>query len=209
MTAAKRINGMPPVTAVKSLPVRRRKQSRRQEQSTQRTLARLLPKYLDCTCTCWTALENKPRSAFSGFLQKLSGVKSGVPDMMVIQQRPEKPLIVFVELKSRGGVASKTQKQFRLEVLAAGGVWWMARSVRAALMALQRSGVQFCRPWEPPSLADWEGPFADPDQRLPQAPEVAARRREERRRWRERKRMRRAAQQAPETLQPPTAGAPP
>jgi len=44
-----------------------------------------------------------------------------------------------VELKSRAGVASKTQKQIRAELLPAGAVWWLARSARAALMALHCS----------------------------------------------------------------------
>ena len=210
MTAAKRIDGMASDPAVKSLAVQRRKQSRREERTMQMTLARLLPTYLDRTCTCWTALENKPRSPISGLLQKLSGVKSGVPDVEVIQRQPGRQLVVFVELKSRAGVASKTQKQFRLEVLAAGGTWWMARSVDAVMMALYLSGVQLCRPWGPPPLEPWEGPFADPNKRLPQAPDVAARRREARRRERQRKRARKAAQQAPEPLQPPPpAGATP
>jgi hypothetical protein len=85
----------------------------------------------------------------------------------------------------------------------------MARSACAALTALHRSGVVFRRPWEPGPLEPREGPFADPNQRLPQAPDVAARRREARRRSQERKRIRMAAQQTPETLQQPTVGATP
>ena len=52
-------------------------------------------------------------------------------------------------------------------------------------MAMHLSGVVFRRRWKPPRLKPWEGPFADPAQRLPQAPDVAARRRAARRRWRE------------------------
>ena len=44
-------------------------------------------------------------------------------------------------------------------------------------MALHLSGVVFRRRWKPPQLRPWEGPFADPNERLPQAPNVAARRR--------------------------------
>jgi hypothetical protein len=32
------------------------------------------------------------------------------------------------------------------------------------------------RRWKPPQLKHWEGPFADPHERLPRAPEVAAER---------------------------------
>jgi hypothetical protein len=56
------------------------------------------------------------------------------------------------------------------------------------MTALYRSGVAFRRPWEPRQLEAWEGPFADPNQRLPQAPSVAARRRGAQRAWRERRR---------------------
>jgi hypothetical protein len=87
-------------------------------------------------------------------------------------------------LKSRRGLASKAQKQLRLEMLPAGAVWWMARSARAAMTALHLSGVVFRRKWKPPPLKSWEGPFADPTQRLPQHPVVAAQKREEKRRYR-------------------------
>jgi hypothetical protein len=70
----------------------------------------------------------------------------------------------------------KTQKQIRLEMLPAGAEWWMARSARAALMALHLSGVVFRRRWKPPRLKPFEGPFADPTRRLPQARDVAAER---------------------------------
>jgi hypothetical protein len=173
-----------------------------------------LASYLDRGCTCWTALENKPFSLLSGIFQQRRGVKSGVPDVEVIQRQPGRLLVVFVELKSRAGVASKTQKQFRLEVLAAGAEWWMARSARAAMTALYGSGVAFRRPWKPPSLEPWEGPFADPHRRLPQEPGVAARRRAEQRQYRERQRARQDAEIArlpsgENALQSPSAGAAP
>jgi hypothetical protein len=47
----------------------------------------------------------------------------------------------------------------------------------------------------------WEGPFADPNQRLPQAPDVAAERRATMRAWRGRQRIRKARQR-PEALAP-------
>jgi hypothetical protein len=68
----------------------------------------------------------------------------------------------------------------------------MARSAGAAMMALHLSGVVFRRQWKPPRLQPWEGPFADPTQRLPQAPDVAAQRRAANKRWR----LRRASRDA-------------
>jgi hypothetical protein len=70
---------------------------------------------------------------------------------------------------------------------------------RAEMMALHLSGVVFRRHWKPPRLKPWEGPFADPAQRLPQAPDVAARRRAARRRWRARQRRR---ETSPSALEP-------
>jgi hypothetical protein len=172
-----------------SLATQRRRESRREEWIEQAKLAKLLTEYLDPSCTFWTSLENKPISRISGMLQKKRGVRSGLPDLLVLCRRKA----IFVELKSRRGGASKVQKQIRAEMLPAGAKWWMARSARAALMALRRSGVPFRYEWEPPRLERWEGPFTDPTQRLPQHPEVAAERATAAKRRRERKREREAA----------------
>ena len=172
--------------------MQRRRESRRQEWNEQTRLAKLLAGYLNPENTFWTSLENKPLSRLSGIFQKKRGVRSGLPDVLVIYRG--KP--IFVELKSRAGVASKAQKQIHAEMLPAGADWWLARSARAALVALHLSGVVFRRCWKPPRLKPWEGPFADPHQQLPQAPDVAARRRAARRRWRVRQRAREATQLA-------------
>jgi hypothetical protein len=177
-----------------SLAVQRRREGRREEWNEQTKLAALLREYLDPARTYWTALENKPLSQMSGVFQRRRGVKAGIPDVEVIFRQPSgSVLIVFLELKSRRGVASKAQKQARAEMLPAGAVWWMARSANAAMMALHLSGVPFLKPWQPEPLGSWEGPFADPHQRLPQEPTVAAERRAAIRIWRERRRARKAA----------------
>jgi hypothetical protein len=185
-----RIDGMPPSAAAESFAVQRRRESRRQEWAEQTKLAEMLDKYLDPADAFWTSLENKPISRLSGIFQKKRGVRSGLPDELVIWRG--KP--IFIELKSRAGVASKAQKQIRAKLLPAGADWWLARSARAALMALHLSGVVFRRKWKPPCLKPWEGPFADPTQQLPQAPDVAAQRRAARQRWRARRRARNATQ---------------
>ena len=164
-----------------------RRHYRREEWATQTTLARLLTRYLDPRAVFWTSLENKPSSRLNGLLQKRRGVRSGLPDTMVVYRRRA----VFVELKSKAGVASKSQKQVRAELVAAGARWWMARSVRAALTALHRSGVPFRAPWKPPAdLRDWEGPFTGEEKRAPQHPLVREKQREACRRWREKRRAR-------------------
>jgi hypothetical protein len=177
-----RIDEGPPSEAAGSFAAQRRRESRREEWAEQTKLAEMLDKYLDPADTFWTSLENKPISRLSGIFQKRRGVRSGLPDVQVIWRgRP-----IFVELKSRAGVASKAQKQIREKLTPAGADWWLARSAPAALMALHLSGVVFRRLWKPPRLKPWEGPFADPYQQLPQAPDVAARRRAARQRWRAR-----------------------
>jgi len=110
--------------AAGSLAVQRRRESRREEWNEQTKLAELLAEYLDPALTFWTSLENKPLSQQSGVFQKRRGVRSGLPDVLVIfRQKP-----IFVELKSRAGVATKAQKQLRLEMLPAGADWWLVRS---------------------------------------------------------------------------------
>src|SRR5262249_39611042 len=154
----------------------RRRESCREEWTEHIKLAGLLEKYLDPSCTFWTSLENKPLSAVSGIFQKLRGVRSGLPDVLIVYRHDTGVIVFFVELKSRRALASKAQRRPRLEMLPVGAVWWMARGARAALIALHRSGVVFRRKWEPPPLQPWEGPFADPTQRVPQHPQVAAER---------------------------------
>jgi VRR-NUC domain len=120
--------------------------SRREEFDEQTKLAGMLAKYLDPANTFWTSLENKPISQLSGIFRKRRGVRSGLPDVLIIfQQEPGKVFVLFVELKSRRGVASKAQKKVRAELVLAGAEWWMARSARAAMMTLHRSGVVFRR----------------------------------------------------------------
>lgn len=111
--------------ATASLAVQRRRESRRAEWSEHIKLAALLTRYLDPKTTFWTLLESKPTS-------RQRRVRSGLPDVLVIfRQKP-----IFVELKSRRGVASKAQKQIRLEMLPVGADWWMARSAQAVGRAI-------------------------------------------------------------------------
>jgi hypothetical protein len=182
-----------------SLAVQRQRFSRREEFAAQVRLVAMLAEHLDPASTYWTSLENRPRSPMSGVFQRMRGCRPGVPDLVVIQRGPGSVLIVFVELKSRRGVASKAQKQARAEMLPSGAVWIMARSPRAAMEGLHRAGVQFRRSWEPQQLEPWEGPFFDPNQRLPQEPGVRAERRASQQRWRERQRACKAAQLAAES----------
>jgi hypothetical protein len=163
-----------------------RRNRRRQEWAEQVRLALLLNRYIDPSWAFWSSLENKPRSLISGLLGRKKGVRSGLPDVMVIPScRPP----VFVELKSAVGRASPTQKKIRAELAAVGCDWWMCRSANAAMTALERSGVPFRRPWRGRALRPWEGPFTGEEKRLPQHPETAARNREANRQWRAKQRV--------------------
>jgi hypothetical protein len=167
--------------------------SRREEWQEQIKLAALLDTWLDPACTFWTATDPVAPTAMSGFLRKRRGVKPGVPDVLVIFRK--KP--IFVELKSRQGLCSPSQRTAREAILRAGAQWWVARSANAAMWSLARSGVRFrtrtrddgtTERWRQPRLARWEVPRRDPAEPRPNAPDVAARRRAARQRWRERQR---------------------
>jgi hypothetical protein len=101
--------------APETLAVRRRRESRREEATEQTKLVELLARYLDPSRTFWRSLENKPISAVSGMLQKRRGVRSGLPDILVLFRHDTGTIVIFIELKSRRGVASKMRKQIRLD----------------------------------------------------------------------------------------------
>jgi len=92
-----------------------------------------IAKYLDPSCTFWTSLENRPSSWLNALLQKKRGVRSGLPDVKVIfRQRP-----VFMEMKSRAGIASEAPRRIRDELVAAGCEWWLERRI----VRLNREGL--------------------------------------------------------------------
>jgi hypothetical protein len=96
-------NDVPAGVASESLAVVRRKFARREEWTTQTRVAKLLERHLPAGCFS-TALENSPRSRLAGLLTKLRGTRPGLPDVWVIWLGES----VFVELKSRSGIASSS-----------------------------------------------------------------------------------------------------
>jgi VRR-NUC domain len=153
-----------------------------EEWATHTKLAWMLQTRLDPLAVFWTSLENKPSSRLNGFLQKRRGVRGGLPDLLFIVRVPHK--IVWIEVKSRAGIASKKQRQVYRELRAMGCDYWLVRSIRAAFTAFHRSGVPLLSPEKPHELEDWEGPFSDPTRPLPQHPVVRAQRRERHELWR-------------------------
>ena len=155
--------------ATGSLAVQRRRESRQDEGRIQERLTHLLNRYLDPATSFWCSLENKPLSMLSALYGRRRGILAGMPDLLVIQARGDGLVrVACVELKSRAGVASQSQKEVRNRMLPVGIAWWLARSPRAALAALRRSDIAFRREWKEPQLAKWEGPFENPHARLPQ-----------------------------------------
>lgn len=175
-----------------SLPAQRRRQARQWEWAEQADLAERLAELLDPACVFWTAVDNQPWSKVAGILRKKRGVRPGIPDILVLYRGK----LIGLELKSRIGRVSEAQLAVRREMLLAGGMWWMVRGARSALVALHRSGVKFRRRWKPPVLEPWEEPVADPAQRPVWHPAVL-------RQWREDRARLRAQQRRGREIRPP------
>lgn len=160
-------------------------------------LAELLERWLPDDAF-FSATDGVARSPISGWVRKKRGCKSGLPDVLIWCRRTRP---IAVELKSPSSRCSASQKDVRLKLIAAGVIWWEARTANAAMVAIAESGVRFreikehgvVRRWKRPRLADWEQPRRDPAARLAQHPDVARKRRFALRRWRARRLEREAA----------------
>src|SRR5262247_1706866 len=95
--------------------------SRREEWQEQVKLSLLLDKWLDPSCTFWTATDPVAPSALSGAIRKQRGVKPGVPDTLIWCRRLRP---VAIEMKSPGGKCSRSQRSVREALLRAGCEWW-------------------------------------------------------------------------------------
>jgi hypothetical protein len=150
--------------------------ARREEWLEQVKLSLLLDKWLDPACTFWTATDPVAPSVASGAMRKKRGVKPGVPDVLIWYCGKS----IAIELKSRRGQCSPSQRAVREALLRSGAQWWVCRSARAAMWALRKSGVP-CRTivhedgtlecWQQPELAAWEVPKRNPHERRPRAPQ--------------------------------------
>jgi hypothetical protein len=133
--------------------------SRREEWREQVKLARLLDKWLDPACTFWTATDPVAPSVTSGAMRKKRGVKPGVPDVLVWYRGKS----ITIELKSRRGQCSRSQRLAREALLRVGAQWRVCRSANAAMLALAKSGMRFrmvpndngtLEYWQQPKLPD-------------------------------------------------------
>jgi hypothetical protein len=107
VTGVNRIDGMPPGAAAESFAVQRRRESRRQEWTERAKFTEMPDKHLDPVDMFWTSLENKPLSRLSGIFQKRRGVRSGLPDVLVLYRG--KPIFVEFEVaRWRGDESAET-----------------------------------------------------------------------------------------------------
>jgi hypothetical protein len=99
-----------------------------------------------------------------------------VPDVLVWYRGKS----ITIELKSRRGQCSPSQRATREALLRAGAQWWVCRSADAAMWALGKSGVRFrtlsnddgtLECWQQPKLPAWEVPKRNPHERRPRAPD--------------------------------------
>src|SRR6516165_7244352 len=97
--------------------------ARREEWQEQKRLARLLDTWLP-DCATWTATDPTAASALSGAIRKQRGVKPGVPDVLVWYCGKS----ITIELKSRQGKCSPSQRLAREALLRAGAQWFLCRS---------------------------------------------------------------------------------
>jgi hypothetical protein len=103
------------------LPLKRRNNwggrlSAASEFADQEQLAEMLWRHLDPETTWWTSLECKPRSRVSGLGYRKRNIRAGIPDVMVVFRGR----LIFIELKSKSGIASKAQREVRAELLKSG-----------------------------------------------------------------------------------------
>ena len=140
-----------------------------------------LENWLDPACSFWTATDPVAPSVTSGAMRKKRGVKPGVPDVLVWYCGKS----IAIELKSRRGQCSPSQRSVREALLRAGAQWWVCRSANAAMWALYKSGVPFrtivhedgtIERWQQPELPAWEVPKRNPHERRPRAPDTGSRR---------------------------------
>ena len=90
--------------------------ARREEWQEQVKLSSLLDKWLDPACSFWTATDPVAPSVTSGAMRKKRGVKPGVPDVLVWHRGKS----ITIELKSRRGQCSRSQRLVREALLRAG-----------------------------------------------------------------------------------------
>lgn len=102
-------------------------------------LAKLLDKWLDPSRRCWSATDPVAASLTAGAMRRKRGVKAGLPDILIWYCGRS----IAIELKSRYGKCTRTQRAMREQLMAAQVEWWVCRSAISAMWVLYAAGVPF------------------------------------------------------------------
>jgi hypothetical protein len=115
-------------------------------------------------------------SALSGAIRKQRGVKPGVPDQLILYRGK----LIAIEMKSRNGKCSRSQRLVREAPLRAGAEWFECRLAVAAMLSLSEVGVKFrtlvredgtTECWRQPELPEFALPKRNPQERRKRAPD--------------------------------------
>ena len=113
----------------------------RDEQKLQMQVKKFLELALPYPDAWFTAIPAGGGGKVRGGILKGMGYKAGTPDMLVIYRPPSGPIVIWLELKSAQGRASKAQEQCRKDLIAAGCKWALVRSLDDVERALRGFGV--------------------------------------------------------------------
>jgi hypothetical protein len=148
----------------------------------------------------WSAIDATTTSPTTGLMRRLRECRAGLPDIWILYRGK----LTTIELKSKGGRCTPSQRAAREALLRAGADWFECRSANAVMQAVREAGVPLnmiahgdgIECWRQPELAPWEVPRRDPAEPRPSAPEIAGQRRAAQRAWRERQRACKAVKSA-------------
>jgi len=95
---------------------KRKPKSKNTEEWTEAQIQRAIANILDRLGICWCHVPNEgKRNKIAGSLLRASGLKSGVPDILIFEPAPNMPTVrgVAIELKrSKGGRVSENQEKW-------------------------------------------------------------------------------------------------
>ena len=112
---------------------------------TENQIQRSIAKYLDMVLpsvlpsdSFWTAINPIPsKSIIAAANSKAMGMKAGVPDILILHEGKT----IWIEVKKEGGYLSKVQKSLHMDIDAAKGSVYTARSIDDVIEILELEGV--------------------------------------------------------------------
>src|SRR6516162_6524336 len=110
--------------------------ARREEWLMQVEVARLFGTWLPADCY-WTSTDATTTSPTTARMRRLRGCKAGAPDIWILYCGR----LITIELKSKGGRCTPSQRAAREALLRAGADWFECRSANAVMHAVCEAGV--------------------------------------------------------------------